>query len=77
MVYTGHVENGVILLDAPAVLPEGALVRVELAVSDSPGIGRSIPSLAESLAGVIGKAQTLPSDWSENHDKYLREEQSS
>jgi hypothetical protein len=30
MTYTGHVKNGQILLDEPAILPEGAAVKVEL-----------------------------------------------
>ncbi len=32
MTFKGHVENGTIVLDEPAVLPEGAPVRIELAV---------------------------------------------
>lgn len=34
MSYPGHVRNGVVVLDAPVNLPEGAAVRVELAESD-------------------------------------------
>jgi len=30
MVYHGHIENGAIVLDASAELPEGAAVKVEL-----------------------------------------------
>ena len=30
MIYRGHVKNGVVLVDEPAALPEGAEVRVEL-----------------------------------------------
>jgi hypothetical protein len=30
MTYQGHVENGTVVLDAPAVLPEGAKVEVAI-----------------------------------------------
>ena len=74
MTYRGHVEDGAIVLDEPMDLPEGTLVRVELAVLDSAKAEDAAPSLAESLASVIGAG--LPVDWSENHDEYLREEYS-
>ena len=74
MAYKGHVENGVIVLDEPMSLPEGAAVRVELAVIEEAEDAEAIPTLAERLASVIGKAEGLPADWSENHDKHLREE---
>ena len=35
MSYPGHVRNGVVVLDGPVRLPEGAAVRVELAGSDA------------------------------------------
>ncbi len=31
MTYTGHVENGVIVLDEPVTLPEGAIIKIALA----------------------------------------------
>ena len=65
MVYRGHVENGVIVLDEPAELPEGAAVRVELA-EEATG-----PTLAEKLALFIGCLDGLPADSAENHDHYL------
>jgi len=34
MSYPGHVRNGVVVLDEPVDLPEGAAVRVELADGD-------------------------------------------
>jgi hypothetical protein len=75
MVYTGHVENGAIVLDEPTDLPEGAVVKIELNIPQPGQAGKeSVPTLAESLASVIGKAEGLPEDWSENHDKYLQEE---
>ena len=74
MAYKGHVENGAVVLDEPINLPEGAVVRIELAALGGAGDAEAIPTLAERLASVIGKAEGLPADWSENHDKYLREE---
>ena len=65
MTYRGHVENGVIVLDEPAELPEGTSVRVELA-DEATG-----PTLADKLARFIGCLDGLPSDFAENHDHYL------
>ncbi len=76
MTYKGHVENGAIVLDEPVDLPNGVPVQVEIAAMDLNTEEGATPSLAESLASVIGKADNLPADWSENHDLYLREEHS-
>lgn len=77
MTYTGHIEAGKVVLDEPAKIPEGARVRIEVvslpAASVNFGQG---PSLAEQLASVIGKADQLPADWAEHHDRYLRDEHS-
>jgi len=75
MTYTGHIEAGKVVLDEPAQIPEGARVRIEvLSFPATATESGPVPSLAEQLAGVIGKADQLPADWSENHDRYLREE---
>ena len=74
MTYQGHVENGSIVLDEPTALPDGTVVKIELAVVGQSGMTEVIPTLAEQLARVIGKAEGLPVDWAENHDAYLREE---
>ena len=74
MTYTGQIEAVRVVLDEPVKIPEGARVRIEvLSVPAGVDPGQP-PSLAEQLAGVIGKAEQLPADWSENHDRYLREE---
>ena len=62
MTYRGHVENGVVVLDEPVKLPEGARVRVELA-SPQPA------TLAERLKDVIGIIEGPP-DLAEQHDHY-------
>jgi hypothetical protein len=66
MTYRGRVKNGVIVLDSPAVLPEGSVVEVSPAADDA-----EIPTLYEGLKDVVGKADGLPSDSSVNHDHYL------
>jgi hypothetical protein len=74
MTYKGHIENGAIVLDEPVTLPNGAEVMVELAALQKAEDGENVPTLAERLACVIGKAECLPADWAENHDVYLRQE---
>ncbi len=64
MTYRGHVRNGLVVLDEPAELPEGAAVRVEL---DEAERG---PTLADRLRDVIGIAKGLPPDLAEQHDHY-------
>lgn len=77
MTYQGHIEAGKVVFDEPAPLKEGARVRVELyAEEHAAEISLAGTTLAEELAAVIGKAQALPSDVSENHDRYLRDEHS-
>ena len=67
MTYRGRVRNGVIILDPPANLPEGAEVEV-LSADDDESSG---PTWAEVFKEVIGKAEGLPADSSINHDHYL------
>jgi hypothetical protein len=66
MTYRGHVKGGVIILDAPVQLPEGAEVEVRTAEKTPAN-----PTWAEVLRDVIGKAEGLPNDSSVNHDHYL------
>ena len=65
MTYKGHVKNGVVVLDDPVKLPDGAEVRVEVLES------KAEPTLADELRGVIGAVKGLPSDLARNHDHYL------
>lgn len=69
MAYKGHVENGVIVLDEPADLQEGAEVAVEVVQSSIQTKPR--PTFRERYTAVIGKADGLPEDAAENHDHYL------
>lgn len=76
MTYKGHVEKGKVVFDGPASLPDGTRVRIEVELAEPEKDTNSDlgPSLAEVLSPVIGKAEGLPEDWSEQHDRYLREE---
>lgn len=65
MTYRGHVENGLVVLDDPVALPEGASVQVDL-VDEEAGA-----TLYERLKSVIGKAKGLPPDAAQNVDHYL------
>jgi hypothetical protein len=70
MSYRGHVENGVVILDEPATLPEGAPVQVDLVRSENRG-DETGTTLYERLKSVIGAAQGLPPDAAMNVDHYL------
>ena len=68
MLLEGHVQNGQIVVDEPASLPEGAKVRIELVSSLTEPV---IPTVYERLRSVIGIAEGLPEDAARNHDHYL------
>jgi hypothetical protein len=69
MTYRGHVQNGTVVLDDVVVLPEGAAVQVDVLAER--GELEVVPTLLERLQSVIGKAQGLPPDASQNVDHYL------
>lgn len=72
MTYHGRVENGAVVLDDPAELPEGAEVEVVLLDNaETTSEDDSIPTLYEQLKPVVGIAKGLPPDLAENHDHYL------
>ncbi|MGL4514782.1 MAG: hypothetical protein ACRCT8_16965 [Lacipirellulaceae bacterium] len=66
MTFSGHVRNGVIVLDdgAPSP-PEGTAVRVEVLAEPASR------TLAERFKNVIGKAEGLPVDAASRLDDYL------
>lgn len=63
MVARGRIQNGVVILEEGAKLPEGASVLVE--TLDAPV---AAPLKLEAFAGC---ATSFPPDASENHDHYL------
>ena len=66
MTYHGRVKNGVIVLDEPADLPDGAEVEVAPIANEG-----QPPTWAEIFKDLIGKAEGLPADASSHHDHYL------
>jgi hypothetical protein len=69
MTLEGHVENGQIVLDELAKLPEGAKVRIEVLPLPAPATDDS--TLYERLKPFIGILDGLPEDAALNHDHYL------
>lgn len=73
MVYRGHVEKGVVVLDDPIALPEGLAVNVEpsAASQEEAGLDENGQTLGQRLLRHAGKAVGLPPDLARNHDHYL------
>jgi len=73
MVYRGHVEKGVVVLDDPVALPEGLAVNVEPSTGDrqEADLDESGETLGQKLLKHAGKAVGLPPDLARNHDHYL------
>lgn len=69
MVYHGKVRKGVIVLDDGPLLPEGAIVTVEVCQSKEGGGNED--SLSQALLKVAGTCTGLPSDLAAQHDHYL------
>lgn len=66
MTLEGIVQNGIIVLDQGATLPEGTRVRVVAEPAIQPP--RSAKELLMQMAGCM---TDLPSDLARNHDHYL------
>jgi hypothetical protein len=73
MVYNGHVEKGVVVLDDPVTLPEGMKVQIAPAPTGLHAIPTDDKSetLGQKMLKHAGKAVGLPPDLAENHDHYL------
>ncbi|MCL4216015.1 MAG: hypothetical protein KJ052_03275 [Candidatus Hydrogenedentes bacterium] len=73
MTYKGHVKNGAIILDDEVELEDGTKVVVEvIAEMRKEAAAISAESRYEHYRDLIG-AIKMPKDWSEEHDRYLRE----
>jgi hypothetical protein len=73
MTYRGRIRNGIVVLDDPIKLPEGASVTVAL---ENPALNLqedddTEPTLYERLKPIFGIANDLPPDGSRNLDHYL------
>jgi hypothetical protein len=72
MIYYGHIEKGVVVVDELTTLPEGARVKVEvLPTASEDSLVQSVPSLYDQLAPLVGAAKGLPPDLAHKHDQYL------
>jgi len=67
MTCKGRVTNGVVVLEDPKALPEGAAVRIEL---ERPS-ARAVRSLRAMLLRHAGKGRRLPPDLAAQHDHYI------
>ena len=61
----GTVQNGVVVVDNQAVLPEGARVKILIEAA------AARPTLADRLLRHAGTVPGLPSDLAEQHDHYI------
>jgi hypothetical protein len=66
MEFEGTVQNGVIVVDSPEPLPEGARVKVRV---EPPPLPRQ-PALRDRLLKHAGTVPGLPPDLAEQHDHY-------
>lgn len=72
MSLTGHVEKGVIVLDAPLSLPDGTEVEITVRTAAPPAPSDAKQTHFERLQDVIGAGVGLPADFARNHDHYIR-----
>ena len=70
MTLKGHFENGQIVLDEPANVPNGTPVTVQLDTESTqkPASGKSV---WDALLEIAGTVEGLPPDMAENHDHYI------
>jgi len=75
MTYRGHVEDGKIILDEGAGLPDGTEVQVRPLTTPKTTTGSSRstrkPTVGKGLLALAGSAKGLPPDASRNLDHYL------
>ena len=75
MTYKGHVENGVIIVDDPVRLDEGTEVVIQVAEQPARPAGQvHSKSRFEPYEALIGVLEDMPSDWADEHDRYLRDQ---
>ena len=71
MTYQGHIENGKVVFDGAPVLADGTQVVVTIVEKPAEPKEREIPTLYERMKPVLGIADGLPPDTSQNIDHYL------
>jgi len=69
----GKVQQGVVLLDQPGVLPEGTEVSVRpiRRKAKDAGVAERKPAVSRALLRLAGKAKGLPPDAARNVDHQL------
>jgi hypothetical protein len=68
MTYRGRIQNGVVVLEQGADLPEGIEVEVQPATVEE---DRDTKSIQEMLLKFAGTVNDMPSDFAQNHDHYV------
>jgi hypothetical protein len=71
MTFQAHVKNGLIVLDEPQELPEGAAVQVEILKAAPLPAADDGPTLLDRLRPLVGAVDDLPEDASVNLKHYL------
>ena len=72
MTYRGKVKNGIVVLDKPDALPDGAVVSVRrLKVRRASQRDKKPPTVYDRYSRSIGVVKGMPADFSINHDHYL------
>lgn len=71
MTISGHVENGMIVLDQSIPLVDGTRVRVEVLSGTTEVASGNAPTLLERYSSIVGAVEDLPEDFARNHDHYL------
>jgi len=74
MTVRGRVRGGVVVLDRPTSLPEGAAVEVRLAAPTDDGLdgGDAQPAWVRKAMDLARRMpQDLPDDLAEQHDHYI------
>jgi hypothetical protein len=71
MIYRGHVQNGVVILEEGAKLPDGLQVKVEPVETRARSDEQHATTLYERFKDIIGKVSDLPTDMAAQHDHYI------
>jgi hypothetical protein len=75
MTYRGRIENGTVVIEEGADLPEGAVVSVTVISNGQSPIENATPTIWQKLAQLGRDMEKLPcdlpSDLAANHDHYL------
>jgi hypothetical protein len=81
MTYRGHVQNGVVFLDEPTVLPDGACVDVHVIAGktperEPPSRDSKSPTVEEKVAAIwadvpASEWKKLPDDLTDHLDHYV------